>query len=73
MRAMDDKESQSLPGSETKLRELSVSDVALSPLNQVPPCHNVWLKLDLFLLPVVTLIFFLSFLVRACPSKTAAR
>ena len=43
--------------------KLSSSDVALASNSQPPPRRDVWFRLDLFLLPVVTVIFFLSFLV----------
>lgn len=54
----DSKDNRSFP------EKLSSSDVALAPRPPVPTARNdVWVRLDMFLLPVVTLIFFLSFLV----------
>lgn len=44
--------------------KLSSSDVALAANPPRPAKNHVWLKMDLFILPVATIIFFLSFLVR---------
>lgn len=62
MAFMDDKDSHSLSDGDVKLTQLTSSVVALATTTRLPPRRNVWLRIDLFLLPIVTIIFFLSFL-----------
>lgn len=72
MAFMDDKDSHSLSDGDVKLTQLTSSVVALATTTRLPPRRNVWLRIDLFLLPIVTIIFFLSFLVSTSVSSKSS-
>ena len=63
--AMQDVDSHLSSAEKLSVAKFGASDVALSPRSR--PCgvgatKNVWRKIDLWILPVATMIFFLSFL-----------